>query len=178
MLTALLLAPLAAFAQARPAATTSSPIEEIYPVKVDYPEAPFAALKAVGPWTEINGQLASSGQCYESIGPTNPPTNPSALKSVIAETAFTFKDAETKGAAGLQFGFSKRLKREFGDEVHPNAKGARLMAEFLCGQVDMRKMLDALKPRNPPHSLHHQPDGTTYRITRRDSRAWMRPFTF
>ena len=102
LLTVLLLAPLAAFAQAKPSAAAPSPLEEMYPVKVDYPGAPFAALKAVGTWTEINGQLASSGQGFESIGPANP----SALKSVIAETSFTFKDAETKGAAGLQFGFS------------------------------------------------------------------------
>jgi hypothetical protein len=54
VLTVLLLAPLAVFAQEKPAATVPSPLEEIFPVKVKYPGEPLTALKASGTWTESN----------------------------------------------------------------------------------------------------------------------------
>jgi hypothetical protein len=84
-----------------PSSSGINTLKEIYPVRVEYPGEPFAALKAVGQWTESSGSLASSGQGYESIGPANP----SALKNVVAEVTFEFKDANPKGAAGVQFGF-------------------------------------------------------------------------
>jgi len=85
-----------------PSSSGLSALKEIYPVRVEYPGEPFASLKAVGQWTESDGGLASSGQGYESIGPANP----SALKNIIAEATFEFKDVNSKGAAGVQFGFS------------------------------------------------------------------------
>lgn len=40
---------------------------------------------------------------------------------------------------------TKRISKEYGGEVHPNAAGAKRMAEFLCSQPKIRQMLDTLK---------------------------------
>ena len=133
-----------------PTAPTATPqasaLKEIYPVKVEYPREPFAALKALGVWTEINGSLASSGQGIESIGPANP----SALKSVIAEATFEFKDAGTKGAAGVQFGFGNGPEQRWTFMYFPAEEKIKL--EFR--QKDEVKLQQSFnKKLTPPYNL-------------------------
>lgn len=121
-------------------------LKEIYPVKFEYPGEPFAALNAVGAWTESNGCLASSGQGFESIGPANP----SALKNVIAEASFSFKDVAANGAAGVQFGFGNGPGQRWTYMYFP-AEG-KIKLEFR--EKDSARLLRSFdKKLEPPYCL-------------------------
>ena len=131
---------------APPSSPDPNTLKEIYPVKVGYPGEPFAALKALGVWTEINGSLASSGQGFESIGPANP----SALKNIIAEATFGFKDAETKGAAGVQFGFGNGPDQRWTFMYFPSEEKVKL--EFRQ-KNSVRLVQSFNKKLTPPYNL-------------------------
>lgn len=120
--------------------------EEIYPIKLSYPENFPDGFETTGQWKRTDRSVTSSGTGTETMVPRSY----SALKSIELQASFEMTASSPRGGAGLQIGFSRAKSVRWTYMYYPDEKEIRL--EFRNG-ASSRILRSYHRALNSPYTL-------------------------